>query len=182
MILLRFLSSPPRQSDHSIVCVSYYLSLTCPSVPHLHIPLSVPHLSVPVPLSVPPTSLSPSLTCPYIPPSSLYPSPRCEALYHLKCLDPPITVHPRVEWYCPSCVEQKGTTHTGTHIQHTQTTHTHKQAQTQTHHTQVTHSICTHRERKRDRHIQILYSTERIHTHTHYTHTTHTLHTHSARD
>ena len=33
---------------------------------------------------------------------------RCEALYHLKCLDPPITVHPRVEWYCPSCIEQKG--------------------------------------------------------------------------
>ena len=32
---------------------------------------------------------------------------RCEALYHLKCLDPPVTVHPRVEWYCTSCVEQK---------------------------------------------------------------------------
>jgi hypothetical protein len=33
---------------------------------------------------------------------------RCEGCYHLHCLDPPMQMPPRSEWYCLPCVEQKG--------------------------------------------------------------------------
>lgn len=33
---------------------------------------------------------------------------RCEATYHMQCLDPPLSTPPRSEWYCSACVEQKG--------------------------------------------------------------------------
>jgi hypothetical protein len=33
---------------------------------------------------------------------------RCEAVYHLNCLDPPLKVPPRAEWICPGCIEEKG--------------------------------------------------------------------------
>lgn len=30
---------------------------------------------------------------------------RCEATYHLNCLNPPLTSVPTIEWYCPVCVQ-----------------------------------------------------------------------------
>ena len=33
---------------------------------------------------------------------------RCEGLFHLHCLTPPLVANPRQEWYCPFCIEQKG--------------------------------------------------------------------------
>ena len=33
---------------------------------------------------------------------------RCDACYHLGCLEPPMFSPPRSEWYCLPCVEQKG--------------------------------------------------------------------------
>jgi hypothetical protein len=35
---------------------------------------------------------------------------RCDGFYHLTCLEEPyaLTAVPRSEWYCPSCIEQKG--------------------------------------------------------------------------
>jgi hypothetical protein len=35
---------------------------------------------------------------------------RCEACFHLACLEPPydLTAPPKGEWYCPSCIEQRG--------------------------------------------------------------------------
>lgn len=33
---------------------------------------------------------------------------RCDAQYHLRCLEPPLAAVPRGEWFCPGCVEQRG--------------------------------------------------------------------------
>lgn len=32
---------------------------------------------------------------------------RCEAVYHIYCLDPPMATPTKKEWYCPGCIEQK---------------------------------------------------------------------------
>ena len=33
---------------------------------------------------------------------------RCECMYHPTCLNPPLSSPPRLEWFCPGCVEQRG--------------------------------------------------------------------------
>jgi hypothetical protein len=33
---------------------------------------------------------------------------RCDAMYHLSCLNPPLLSPPRSDWYCPGCIEQRG--------------------------------------------------------------------------
>lgn len=32
---------------------------------------------------------------------------RCEGVYHVYCLSPPLSSPPRAEWLCPACIEQK---------------------------------------------------------------------------
>eukprot|EP01039_Chlorochromonas_danica_P011236 gene11236-12533_t len=32
---------------------------------------------------------------------------RCEGVYHIHCLDPPLPIPPRCEWLCPFCIEQR---------------------------------------------------------------------------
>lgn len=35
---------------------------------------------------------------------------RCESIYHLNCLDPPLAIAPRNDWYCAGCIENRGIT------------------------------------------------------------------------